>query len=281
MPDIQATPSLFVTVKCLLIIQSLLLLFFSTTSRAEIVEVDGPYTIVSPFLLRPGDPQAWWKSTFYNPSGIRATGAGQDKLLLFVQVLDNFEVADTGAYERCVGDSVVLFEQDWDFQRLRDPFTLVSRVSPCSCLALDGCPPDVWVYGLGSVLRSQYDDKYYLFLDKARRGVDLLVGDFKEVILMSSVDGEAWDQNAVETFLRQSFVGSGSEQREISVYDATLVSEVDRWWGVFRWSSRKHFLPEGSQEVQSGSGLVRVFPHAGGRVVEFYSGGGWLVDCNT
>lgn len=248
----------------------LLALTVHSTALAQPTEIKGAYQVASPWLLRPDDAAAWWKATFYNPTGIVVDDNGTKKLVLIVQALDNLGVPDTGAYDRCWGDQILLMEREWEFLFQEDEdasvvneheFNIVKRISPCPCEDEKTCPEeDAYVWGTGSVLRSNSDSNYYLFVDKAKPGVAIENGDFEEILVYTSPDAYDWESTPPWTLIRQSNAQANDGLREYSIVDMTLIAEDNRWWGTFRWFSRLVNPPDMDPDGKYANGLLQVFP---------------------
>lgn len=241
--------------------------------------LSGPIPVISTYQLLPGDVHAWWKLTFYNPTGLRATPDTTEMLLMFVQSMPGDQTPDL--WEHACGDTVILFETPWTHEGLRSPFSIVGRISPCICTS-EGCPgawcdcsaPEKLSFGVGSALRSNHDDNYYIFLDKVRATDDLANGDFFEVIVGKSANGrDNWEYPAnINPLLRQSTVPAGCTENceVISVFDVTLTAGDERWWGFFKWAKLGSWA--------TWSGRIRVLLDASNPTdlqVEILSGGLW------
>jgi len=228
---------------------------------AEKEESDGPYSAVSPDQLF----SSLLDRTFNNPTGIRAG----EEYFLYVQSTGGEPASTPWAW--CWGDPIVLFSSPWSFEGLRQPFALESRISPCTCTD-PACPEeDKFAYGTGSVLRSNHDGNFYIFLDKVLPGRDVAAGDFKDILLGTSPDGRNWTYpTEVSPLVTQSTICEGAACTTVSILDVTLTADVSSWWGFFKWGVLG--------EQANRTGRMRVFPDASnprGFRVELLSAGQW------
>jgi len=258
-----------------------LALVLSRPASATTFEAAGPFVVVSPTHYATGS-DALLKGTFYNPTAIRVG----NKLYLFAQG-GMFDDADSPWPTVC-GDEIVMFRADWTFEGLRSPMSPVKRISPNGPY-YDNCGihADWYHYGNGSVLFSEADDSYYIFLDKVDHGA-MWPDDFKEVLVgicadpteICSAPDTAWEYPTSQTgyaaplnpLIRQTLIPLTSTV--VSVIDVTVAPEGDQWLGFFRWGTasgwpkvgRVRITPVPPADPRSDRSLL----------VEILSGGEWL-----
>ena len=208
-------------------------------------------------------PSDYWGVSAFNPTGIEVAG----EYLLFVQT--STPVGPGPApWEFCVGDQVVLLKAPATYDGMRGAFSPVKRITPCSCTSFPCTDPNGQVYGLGNVIKSQHDDKYYLFLENVTPGVDFAAGHFKDVFYAVSEDAYSWSfENQDKPLIAQSTICSPT-CKVYSVIDPTLFSEQNHWWGFFLWGIG----------APNHVGRMRVSPDSSrpnGFMVEILSSGTW------
>ncbi|NJL27081.1 MAG: hypothetical protein HC897_03940 [Thermoanaerobaculia bacterium] len=243
------------------------LLGVSLGQAADRREADGPTSVVSPddFFA------SLLSSTFNNPTGIRVG----NKYHIYAQSAQGNP--QTEPWEWCWGDPIVLFEADWSFEGLRSPFQLIGRISPCDCLTPQCPEANKRAYGTGSVLQSNHDGNFYIFLDKVLPGQDVTLGHFKDVIMGVSADGLTWAYPPTfNPLLTQSTITSGGNPVTVSILDVTMTAGPQHWWGFFKWARL------GEQALQTGR--LRITPDSSnprGFRVEILSGGQYRAVANN
>lgn len=186
-------------------------------------ETGGPFvSVTSKDLVDFGDDLDGVRGTFYNPTGIVVGG----ELYLYVQGGLSRSLASSECWNHCDLDTIVRFEAPFTASGVRGPFEPGNRVSPCRGDEL----PELVHYGVGSVLRSSFDNQYKLFLDRTEGGADFSKGHFKEILIGTSSDAVDFTYpEEVNPFIRQC--------NGISIIDVTLIDDGSMWWGTFQFGT--------------------------------------------
>ncbi len=192
--------------------------------------------------------------TFYNPTGIQIG----DSFHFLVQVASGDEFSSDDSF--CWGDQIVHFTAEMSYEGLRSTPQLIGRISPCSpCTDLQCSYEDRFMWGLGGLFKSSLDGAYFVGVEYAK-GDNVLVGDFKEIRLMRSVDGFSWNQvlepgseEPVKLVSQSNLscqaetgpcsgpcaggnaVAQGESCLLFQFLDLNLLSEQDHWWGYVRF----------------------------------------------
>ncbi len=203
------------------------LLVLSSPAGAGETVSSGPFVVLNPEdYANVNDGADLLRDSFFNAAGLEIDGT----LNLFVSggpLGGTDEDWTTCDY----GDEVMQFSTD----AIETDPTTVGRVSPCC----GNEETEETHYGLGSV-NIDWNGDYMIFMEHTENGSVFANGDFVDILIGVSDDGETWtfpgyntgdcdDPGKLNPLIKQS--------NGVSILDVTLTEGADKLWGVFRYGT--------------------------------------------